>query len=229
VPEAKSAPVEEQEKYLEEVGYKRRQVWRSSTTEKGSVQEQRLGRDDRDEEVENEDVENDDLTETGQNYSFPGQTFSGHQLQERSLGTSSQSYHPESITYQRKTNTNTSTSASLYERTQNNLNKRAFSQENPVSAYGDPPLQEFDTSFLFLPSKDKAHALVTKYFDVVSATNRILHRPTVETWTCELFSDTRSIQTGSEKNSQRAVVLMVFALMHRYMDGERSEWERDIG
>jgi len=201
VPEAKSAPVEEQEKYLEEVGYKRRQVWRSSTTEMSSTQGQRLGRDYRDEEVEDEDLENGDLTETGQNYSFPGRKFSSHQPQDQSLGTSSQSYHTESITYQRKTNTNTSTSASLYERTQNNLNKRTFSQQNPVSAYGDPPLKEVDTSFLFLTSKTTAQAHVTKYFEVVSATNRILHRPTVETWTCELFSDISSIETGSEKNS----------------------------
>ena len=175
-------------------------------------------------EQESEDLEC-EPTRTDRTYLITSQTLPSRQLQERSPGISSQA---RSSASQRETNTNNSTGESFYERTQNCLRLRGHHQKNPVSAYGDPQLPEIDTSFLIFPSENTAQALIQKYFDVVSVTNRILHQPTVEKWTCKLLNNVRGMRTEAEENSQRAVVLMVFASAHEYMDYECGEDDADI-
>ncbi|CZR64563.1 uncharacterized protein PAC_14461 [Phialocephala subalpina] len=219
VPEVQSAPLEEQEKFLEEVGYKRRQVWRPSPTRRSFSHVQATVEDEEEEEtVEEGDIEYVYLSENDHVHTI----LPTRQPQELSLNPFSR---PQTQTYRRATTANDSAGTSLYERTQDHLNRRDYHQKNPISAYGDPALPEIDTSFLLFPSESTAQALVARFFDFVTATNQILHRPTVERWLSELLSNIRGMRTGSKENSQRAVVLMVFASTHEYMDDEEGEWD----
>jgi hypothetical protein len=221
VPEVQSAPVEEQEKYLEEVGYKRRQVWRRSLTKRSSTYQQSPEQDNEDQELEDEDVEYNEPSGTNSNVSLPSRTLhTGWPREASPEAFSSPPRHTREPTYQRETNINNLGCASVYAQIQDKINRREDHQKNPVSAYGDPPLPEIDASFFIFPSENTARALVRKYFDFVAATFRFLHRLTVETWTCELLSNVRCMRTGPEENSRRAVVLMVFASTHEYMGGE---------
>ncbi|KAE8444728.1 hypothetical protein EG329_014288 [Mollisiaceae sp. DMI_Dod_QoI] len=226
VPEVQSAPVEDQEKYLEEVGYKRRQVWRPSPSRKNSSHVQ-AEREDEDVEEEGENVEYDEPTGNGQIYTPPNQTLPSRHTRPpspRHSGPSlSNAQHARRSTHHRESNC--SASASFYERTQMNVNRLDYHQKNPVSAYGDPPLPEIDGSFLIFPSANAAQALLGKYFDFVSATNRLLHRPTVQSWICEFLGSIRGMRTAAAENSHRAVVLMLFASTHEYMDDEPVDWD----
>jgi hypothetical protein len=229
VPEVQSAPVAEQEKYLEEVGYKRRQVWRPSTTRRNSNPVQHPEQESEDEPGEDQDLEDNERTGTDSNAPLPKLTLSTSHPRELSSRISpSQGQHYLSSTHQIETNINNLSCVSVYERTQDKINRREYHQKNPVSAYGDPPFPEIDTSILIFPSENTAQALVRKYFDFVAATNRILHQPTVETWTRELLSNVRGMRNGAEKNSQRAVALMVLASAHEYMGDECGEWDANI-
>ncbi len=108
-----------------------------------------------------------------------------------------------------------SSSESIFRRTQDNLNQTSSRQQKmSIFAYGDPPLPEVDASFLVLPPPEIVIDLVTKYFELVATSNWFLHRPTVESWTREL----QSSRGMAGDNSQRAVVLMVFAATHEYMN-----------
>jgi hypothetical protein len=180
---------------------------------------------------EDQELEDDQTVRNIQVGESPSETLPSRQHQEST--SSAFGYDPPSIqtqtsTYRRETNEN-SGSTSLFERTQHNLNQQSYHQKNPIAAYGDPPLPEIDASFVIFPSEATAQALIRKYFDFVSATNRILHRPTVERWTSELLSNIRRMRTGSEENSQRAVVLMLFALTHQYMGDECGDWDINTG
>lgn len=219
VPEIKSAPLEEQEKFLEEVGYKRRQVWRPSPSRRSSSHIKATVQDGEDTEEEEQDVE---YVDSSENDGAHTTLTSGQHHEPASINPFSQLQHVR--TPRGGTNAGDSAGTSLYERTQSHLNRRDYHQKNLISAYGDPPLPEIDTSFLIFPSEIISQALLTRFFDFVSATNRILHRPTVERWARELLSNIRGMRTGSEENSQRAVVLMVFASTQEYMDDEEGEW-----
>jgi hypothetical protein len=210
VPEVQSAPIEEQEKYLEEIGYRRRQVWRQSpSTRTRSSRVQGQGQTAEYNEEDDQIAEYAKHIGADHNYLLPDRT-SPHQSRKQSSIIANNSF-----------------CASLYERTRNHLNRRDYHQKNPVYAYGDPPLPDIDTSFLLCPPESTAQALINKYFDFVSATNRILHRPTIEKWTRELLNSGRGINSGDEENSQRAVVLMIFASSLEYMGGDLGESDTD--
>ena len=42
--------------------------------------------------------------------------------------------------------------------------------------FADHPLPEFDGSFFFLPPPEVARTMVSKYFHIIAATVRVLHR-----------------------------------------------------
>lgn len=174
------------------------------------------------ESIEEEDGEADDDGEVdllGYRSVVPSRTLPTRQHRRPESGIFDQS--PANSSPHRETNARTS----LFERTQQHINRREYHQKNPVSAYGDPPLPEIDTSFLILPSQNTAQAIINKYFDFVSATNRFLHQPTVEKWCSELLNNIRDTRAGAEENSHRAVVLMLFACTYEYIGSESGEWD----
>jgi hypothetical protein len=74
-----------------------------------------------------------------------------------------------------------SSGGSIFDRTQDRLDgKVSQHQKSSIFMFGDPPLPEFDGSFFFLPPPEVARTMVGKYFDIIAATVRFLHRPTVE-------------------------------------------------
>ncbi|KUJ06828.1 uncharacterized protein LY89DRAFT_678409 [Mollisia scopiformis] len=226
VPEVQSAPLEEQEKFLEEVGYKRRQVWRPSPGRRNHSHVRSNEQDDARLDTEEEDSEYDGETAFGYPSVPSSRPIPTRQHQDSTSGTSNTSTQPSHITpCLRDRVANNSSATSLYDRTQHNIHTRDYHHRNPVYAYGDPALPDIDATFLIIPSQNTAHAIIRKYFDYVSATNRILHFPTVEKWTVDLLNNIRDMRTGAEENSHRAVVLMLFALTYEYMGDEYGEWD----
>ncbi|KAH7411402.1 fungal-specific transcription factor domain-containing protein [Cadophora sp. MPI-SDFR-AT-0126] len=104
--------------------------------------------------------------------------------------------------------------ASIFQRTQNNLNHRAAYHQNPIFSFGDPPLPELDTSFFALPTYRLAQSMITQYFEFGAALHRFLHQKTVEEWMESLLSAPRSMSRGTSNHSKNAVVLMLFALAY---------------
>ena len=124
----------------------------------------------------------------------------------------------------------TSKGASIFRRTQYNLNTKIhYPQKSSTSIfkYGDPPLPEFDTSFFVLPSRELAKAMVARYFDFVAATNRCLHRQTLDAWVDEIYSNSRVTRDEGEERSRKAVVLMVWAEAYDYVESRSSDGDPD--
>jgi len=109
--------------------------------------------------------------------------------------------------------------ARVFERTEKTLQKRVPQHKNSsIFAFGDPPLPEVDRTFFTLPPPEVARAMVAKYFEFAAPINRFLHQPTVEKWLDETLDSFRAADIGTEQNSARAVVLMVLASSHGYME-----------
>ncbi|KAG0652582.1 transcriptional regulatory [Hyphodiscus hymeniophilus] len=114
---------------------------------------------------------------------------------------------------------NSSSGRSIFDRTQNGLRaKDSKHQELPISMFGDPPLPAFDGSFLLLPSAETARGMMDKYFDDIAATVLFLHRPTVDMW-MESYT-TNILSSGNWQRGIRAIILMIFAIAHGYVDSE---------
>ena len=100
-------------------------------------------------------------------------------------------------------------------RLQRRLRKEAGGvPETSVFTLGDAILPEFDEVTFIPPSREDAASLLKTYFELASPTYRFLHRPTIESWTQELY-DTGSI-SGGHFHSKYAVILTVFAQATRY-------------
>lgn len=90
----------------------------------------------------------------------------------------------------------------------------------PIFTFGDSPLPAVESSFMLLPPRNEANALVARYFDFAFPTHRFLHQQQVEGWVDELYC----AKLGSEAlspgiRSKRAVVLMVFAQAGQCLPG----------
>lgn len=121
-----------------------------------------------------------------------------------------------------------SNGASIFQRTQNNLNHRATYHQNPIFSFGDPPLPDMDTSFFALPTYRLAQSMVTQYFGFGAALHRFLHQKTVEEWMESLLSTPRSLSRGAFNHSKNAVVLMVFALACESSSTKSDETDEDM-
>ena len=82
--------------------------------------------------------------------------------------------------------------------------------------FGDRPLPGQDPSFVILPPKPLAEAMVERYFDFAAATHRFLHRPTVETWLRELYDTDGAMLYQETARSQTALLFVVFAHSNNY-------------
>lgn len=83
--------------------------------------------------------------------------------------------------------------------------------DSSIFAFGDAPLPQVESSFLVLPPKPEALALIAWYFDFTFPTHRYLHRPTVETWCDELYEKQMSSRCVPGERERNAIVLMAFA------------------
>ena len=110
-----------------------------------------------------------------------------------------------------------SSGGTIFNRSQNNLNSNVSThQKASIFMFGDPPLPEFDGTFLFLPPVEIARTMISTYFNIVTATVRCLHRPTVETWMGSYNTNFMSNQTWQK--SIRAILLLILASAHGYKE-----------
>ncbi|PWY95181.1 Zn(II)2Cys6 transcription factor [Aspergillus sclerotioniger CBS 115572] len=98
-------------------------------------------------------------------------------------------------------------------RAQRKLHKYvALPINTPIFTFGDSPLPEAESTFMLLPPRDEANALLTRYFDFAFPTHRFLIQSQVECWVEEFYSAVQASEVVSPSvRGKRAVVLMVFA------------------
>lgn len=117
-----------------------------------------------------------------------------------------------------------SSGVSFMLRVQKRLHKIvSLSANSSIFTFGDAPLPVCDTSFFILPPKEKADALVARYFDFAVPTHRFLHRPTVQAWADELYANLGSMQDQKGEMGKKAVIFMVFAQAEEYMSNSNSD------
>lgn len=104
----------------------------------------------------------------------------------------------------------------------------SLSQNSSIFTFGDTPLPDFDSSFFVLPPKERAAALVARYFDFAFPTHRFLHRPTVELWLEELYGNLGVMRERVGEKGKRAVLFMVLAQAEEYMirPGDEADYQR---
>ena len=101
-----------------------------------------------------------------------------------------------------------------------------FSSDSSIFTFGDAPLPEYDPSFFVLPLKDEAHRMLARYFDFATPTHRFLHRPTVEGWLEELYSNLGVLKQKEGAHERIAVLFMVFAMAKEY--SPKGEYKADV-
>lgn len=81
--------------------------------------------------------------------------------------------------------------------------------QNPVYAFGDPPLLDVDLSFFVLPPLKDARQLIDKFFESVTPNIKFFHEPTIKQWLLDLF---QSFSRGTHTDDVRtAIVLFMLA------------------
>jgi hypothetical protein len=120
-----------------------------------------------------------------------------------------------------------SSGVSFLLRVQKRLHKVvSLSPRSSIFTFGDTPLPDFDLSFFVLPPKEYARALIARYFDFAVPTHRFLHRPSIDGYLEELYSNLGGLRDGKGERGKRALLFMVFAQAQEYMpddDGEYSD------
>ncbi|XRM47112.1 hypothetical protein ABZX51_010113 [Aspergillus tubingensis] len=106
-----------------------------------------------------------------------------------------------------------SSGVSFLLRAQRRLHKYvALPINTPIFTFGDSPLPEVESTFMLLPPRSEANALLARYFDFAFPTHRFLHQPQVEGWVEEFYRAVQESEAVSPgMRGRRAVVLMVFA------------------
>jgi len=120
-----------------------------------------------------------------------------------------------------------SSGVSFLLRVQKRLHKVVtLSPRSSIFTFGDTPLPEFDSSFFVLPLKEYARTLIARYFDFAVPTHRFLHRPSLESYLDELYSNLGVMLDRKGERGKRALLFMVFAQAQEYMphvSGENSD------
>ncbi|KAL8404672.1 hypothetical protein RB594_009507 [Gaeumannomyces avenae] len=83
--------------------------------------------------------------------------------------------------------------------------------DSSIFTFGDMPLPDTDPTFVILPPKNEAESMVRRYFDFAHATQRFLHRPTVEEWLAELYETNGAMRERDTARCRTALLFMVFA------------------
>ncbi len=96
-----------------------------------------------------------------------------------------------------------------------------------VFTLGDAVLPAFDETSFTIPPRQEAEATLKTYFELASPTYRFLHRPTVEGWMRELY--TNGNITGGNFYSKYAVVLTMLAQGNRYIGSNSNSSDAETG
>ncbi|KAI0906285.1 fungal-specific transcription factor domain-containing protein [Ustulina deusta] len=96
-----------------------------------------------------------------------------------------------------------------------------------VFTLGDAVLPAFDETSFTIPPRQEAEATLKTYFELASPTYRFLHRPTVEGWMRELY--TNGNITGGNFYSKYAVVLTMLAQGNRYIGSNSNSSDVETG
>ncbi|KAE8146731.1 fungal-specific transcription factor domain-containing protein [Aspergillus avenaceus] len=87
----------------------------------------------------------------------------------------------------------------------------------PIFSFGDAPLLKYDPSFLVLPRKSDAEALVSRYFDFAFPTHRFLHQQQVEGWLEDLYTQAHASDSPEPGEREiKALLLMIFIQAAQY-------------
>lgn len=114
--------------------------------------------------------------------------------------------------------TDLSTTDSIFKRSQDTLNKKLFAAPSSIFTFGDPPPHETDCLFFALPPFETVGTMIDIYFESAAINNYILHRPTIDRWAEECCNNFNVSRYGSEDKSRKAVILMILATSHSFMD-----------
>ncbi|KLU92964.1 hypothetical protein MAPG_11907 [Magnaporthiopsis poae ATCC 64411] len=93
--------------------------------------------------------------------------------------------------------------------------------DSSIFTFGDMPLPNTDPTLVILPPKIEADDMVRRYFDFAHATNRFLHRPTVEEWLTELYETNGTMRDRDTAHSRTALLFMVFALSTSFSSSDK--------
>ena len=85
----------------------------------------------------------------------------------------------------------------------------------------DSPLPPEPSIFL-LPPIQTARTMLAAFFDSAPRFN-FLHRSTVEGWMNDMYTNFYLIREGSSSKTRNAIILMIFASAHSYMDTTQGE------
>ncbi|CAG9953020.1 unnamed protein product [Clonostachys rosea f. rosea IK726] len=89
--------------------------------------------------------------------------------------------------------------------------------------FGDRPLPGHDASFVILPPKHAADAMVKRYFDFAATTHRFLHRPTIDSWLEELYGTNGAMLYQESARSRIAVLARYFAVAEHQLSMEKGQ------
>lgn len=104
----------------------------------------------------------------------------------------------------------------IFKRAQNSMNTAYSLNQSSVHSFGDAPLPSYDKHLFAVPSLETAREMVALYFKFEVVSNSILHRPTVLSWTEDIFGNFNAVRYDPEESNKKAILLMVIALSYAY-------------
>lgn len=96
----------------------------------------------------------------------------------------------------------------------------SLNHQNPLAAFGDPPLPEPDCSFLVLPNLEEGQGQVTVFFETALTESSFLHRPTVDQW---LFDFYKTFPYGNVVDKARSAIMLTMLAFSSI----RNDFEQD--
>jgi hypothetical protein len=108
----------------------------------------------------------------------------------------------------------------IFKRAQNSMNTAHSLDQSSVHSFGDAPLPNYDKHLFAVPSLEIAREMVALYFKFEVVSNSILHRPTIQSWTEDIFGNFNSVRYDIEESNKKAILLMVIALSYAYTNND---------
>jgi len=93
--------------------------------------------------------------------------------------------------------------------------------KDSLSQNTDSPLPPEPSIFL-LPPIQTGWTMFAAFFESAPRLN-FLHRPTVEAWMNDMYTNFYLIREGSSSKTKNAIIFMIFASAHSYMDTAQGE------
>lgn len=102
------------------------------------------------------------------------------------------------------------------------VRKRLHYSDHASSSFtfGDAPLPEYDPTPSVMVSAEDASLLVQKFFEFTVPIDRLVHRPTIESWWQEFNQTMGSMNDPENAPARRAILWMIFAMAQEHMPQE---------